>query len=176
MNPFQQKATDREGTSYDMLSTHAFAESWLKNNLFFSAGFMFANLDDTFTGSRIYGDDFDVVYSSAYPALGMGYTDLNGGAHKKEYVENLNLMWQPTKNFTITPSLRVQKEDWNANSAGTGTLYDPSLNTGDQNLSPAAADANSLDVTERLDAALHRRDQLGLQRRRPMDRRPGQFA
>ncbi len=55
-----------------MLSTHAFAESWLKNNLFFSAGFMFANLDDTFTGSRIYGDDFDAVYSSAYPALGYG--------------------------------------------------------------------------------------------------------
>ena len=65
----QQMATDREGTSYDMLSAHAFAESWLKNNLFFSAGFMFANLDDTFTGDRIYGDDFDVIYSSSYPAL-----------------------------------------------------------------------------------------------------------
>ena len=54
-----------------MLSTHAFAESWIKNNLFLSAGFMFANLDDTFTGSRIYGDDFDVVYSPAYPASAM---------------------------------------------------------------------------------------------------------
>ncbi len=52
----------------------------------------------------------------------MGYTNLNGGAHKNEYVENVNLMWLPTKNFTITPSLRVQKEDWNANSSGMGTL------------------------------------------------------
>ena len=147
----QQKATDREGTSYDMLSTHAFAESWLKNNLFFSAGFMFANLDDTFTGNRIYGDDFDVVYSSSYPALGMGYTGLNGGAHKQEYVENLNLMWQPTKNFTITPSLRVQKEDWNADSSGTGTLYDPILNTGDQQSFNSSSGRNSLDVTERLE-------------------------
>ena len=142
----QQKATDREGMSYDMLSTHAFAESWLKNNLFFSAGFMFANLDDTFTGNRIYGDDFDVVYSSTYPALGMGYTGLNGGAHKQEYVENLNLMWQPTKNVTITPSLRVQKEDWNANSSGTGTL-----NTGDQTTFASDSGRNSLDVTERLE-------------------------
>ena len=96
--PAQQAATDREDTSYDLLSTHAFAESWLKDNLFFSSGFMFANLDDTFTGSRIYGDDFDVIYSSSYPAAGMGFTGLNGGAHKNEYIENLNLMWQPAKN------------------------------------------------------------------------------
>ncbi len=144
--PIQQKATDQQGTSYDMLSTHAFAESWIKNNLFLSTGFMFANLDDTFTGSRIYGDDFDVVYSPAYPALDYGYTDLNGGAHKNEYVENLNLMWLPTKNFTITPSLRVQKEDWNANSSGTGTL-----DTGDQSTFASESGRESLDVTERLD-------------------------
>ena len=25
------------------------------------------------------------------------------------------------KNFTIVPSLRVQKEDWNSDSTGTGT-------------------------------------------------------
>lgn len=149
--PVQQAATDREGTSYDMLSVHAFAESWLKNNLFFSAGFMFANLDDTFTGSRIYGDDFDVVYSSSYPALGMGYTDLNGGAHKHEYVENLNLMWQPTKKFTITPSLRVQKEDWNASSAGMGTLYDPYYGQSYQGDFTGNSGLDSLDVTERLD-------------------------
>ena len=28
----------------------------------------------------------------------------------------------PTKTFTIAPSIRVQKEDWNADSAGIGTL------------------------------------------------------
>lgn len=145
--PAQQDATDQQNASYDMFSTHAFAESWVKNNLFFSSGFMFANLDDTFTGSRIYGDDFDVVYSSSYPAAGMGFTDLNGGAHKNEYIENLNLMWQPTKTFTISPSLRVQNENWNANSSGVGTL-----DTGDQQPFNANSGRNSLDVTERLDA------------------------
>jgi hypothetical protein len=142
----QQKVTDQQGTSYDMLSAHAFAESWIRNNLFLSTGFMFANLDDTFTGSRIYGDDFDVVYSPAYPGLSYGYTGLNGGAHQNEYVVNANLMWLPTKNFTITPSVRVQKEDWNANSAGTGTL-----NTDSQDNIPSASGRESLDVTERLD-------------------------
>ncbi|HEX5397589.1 MAG TPA: hypothetical protein VFY06_00885, partial [Verrucomicrobiae bacterium] len=145
--PAQQKATDQVNSSYDMYSTHVFAESWLKDSLFFSTGFMFANLDDNFTGSRIYGDDFDVIYSSSYPAAGMGYTSLNGGAHKNEYIENLNLMWQPSKTFTISPSLRVQNEDWNANSSGMGTL-----DTGDQSPFTANSGRNSLDVTERLDA------------------------
>src|SRR5665213_2665819 len=61
--PIQQRTTDRQGTSYDMVSVHAFAETWIKPNQFLSTGFMFANLDDTFTGSRIYGDDFDVIYT-----------------------------------------------------------------------------------------------------------------
>ncbi|MGD0744293.1 MAG: hypothetical protein ABSA45_03975 [Verrucomicrobiota bacterium] len=144
--PVQQKVTDRQDTSYDLLSTHAFAESWIKKNLFLSAGFMFANLDDTFSGSRIYGDDFDVVYSPAYPALSYGYFGLNGEARQHEYVENLNLMWQPARNFTITPSLRVQNEDWNANSSGTGTL-----DTGEQQQFADNSGRDSLDVSERLD-------------------------
>ena len=58
---------------------------------------------------------------------------------------NINLMWLPTKNFTITPSLRVQKEDWNANSAGPGTL-----GTVSQDFNSSSG-RDSLDVTERLD-------------------------
>ncbi len=141
----QQKVTEQQGVSYDLLSTHAFAESWIKNNLFLSTGFMFANLDDTFTGSQIYGDDFNVAYSPVFPSANYGYTSLNGGAHQNEYVMNINLMWLPTKTFTITPSLRVQEEDWNANSAGPGTLgtaiQDFNSNSG----------SDALDVCERLD-------------------------
>jgi hypothetical protein len=147
----KQKVTDQEGTSYDMLSAHAFAESWIKNNLFLSTGFMYANLDDTFSGSQVYGADFDVVYSPAYPALSYGYTGLNGGAHKNEYVMNANLMWLPTKTFSIIPSVRVQEDDWNASSAGTGTLYDPSANQGETQSFKSNSGRDSLDVCERLD-------------------------
>ncbi|HTL74222.1 MAG TPA: hypothetical protein VL863_13045 [bacterium] len=143
--PTQQKATDKQGTTYDLLSTHAFAESWLKDNLFFSTGFLYANLDDSFSGSRVYGDDFDVAYNPSYPGLGYGYTSLDGNAHKNEYIWNLNLMSQPTKNFSIIPSLRVQEEDWNADSSGTGTL---GTDTQDFN---SHSGRNSLDVAERLD-------------------------
>ena len=106
---------------------------------------MYANLDDSFTGSRIYGDDFDVVYSPTYPGLDYGYYNLNGVAHEHQYILNVNLMSLPTKNFTITPSIRVQKEDWNANSAGTGTLGTDTQNFTDN------SGRDSLDVCERLD-------------------------
>jgi hypothetical protein len=143
--PIQQKSTEQQGVSYDMLSTHVFAETWIKDNLFLSTGFMYDNLDETFTGSQIYGDDFDVAYSPVYPGLGYGYTSLNGGARENEYIMNANLMWMPTKTFSIIPSLRVQEEDWNANSAGTGTL---GTDTQDFN---SNSGSDSLDVCERLD-------------------------
>jgi hypothetical protein len=149
--PILQKATDSQGTSSDMLSAHAFAESWLKNNLFLSTGFLYANLDDTFTGSTIYGDDFDVAYSPAYPAVGMSYTDLNGGAHKNEYVGNVNLMYLPTKTFSITPSVRIQAEDWNASSSGIGSLYDLGSSQADTQPFNSSSGYDSIDVTERLD-------------------------
>ena len=78
-NRVQQNVTDSQGTSYDMLNVHAFSETWLKKNLFFSTGYSYANLNDTFSGSRIYGDDYDVGYTPN-PGNGLGYTSLNGGA------------------------------------------------------------------------------------------------
>ena len=144
--PVQRDVTDKQGTSYDMFNVHAFSETWIKKDLFFSAGFMFANLDDTFSGSRIYGDDFDVAYS---PNLlnDLGYFNLNGRAHEQEYVANVNLMATPIKNLTIVPSLRVQQDNWNANSSGIGTLGT------DVTPGPvvSTSDGQMLDVRERID-------------------------
>jgi hypothetical protein len=107
---------------------------------------MFANLDDTFSGSRIYGNDFDVVYSPN-SLNDLGYTSLNGGAREQEHVANVNLMATPIKNLTIVPSLRVQQDNWNANSSGIGTQGT------DVTPGPVAStsDGEMLDVRERLD-------------------------
>ena len=51
---FQQKTTDRQGTTYDLLNVHSFAESWLNKNVLLSSGFSFSDLDNDFSGSRIY--------------------------------------------------------------------------------------------------------------------------
>ena len=119
----QRHITDQQGTSYDMLSVHAFTETWIKKNLFFSTGFMFANLDNSFTGSRIYGDDFNVNVIPN-PLNGYGYYNLDGGSHQQEYVLNLNLLTIPLNSLTIVPSIRVQDENYNADSSGTGSLSD----------------------------------------------------
>ncbi len=143
--PTQQFVTDQQNVSFDTLSTHAFADSWVKNNLFLSTAFMYSDLKNNFTGSRIYGDDFDVAYSPTYPGLGYGYYNLQGDAHQHQYIGNVNLMALPTKNFTITPSIRMQAEDWNASSSGTGTLGTDTQPFSDQ------SSRNTVDVTERLD-------------------------
>jgi hypothetical protein len=144
--PVQREVTDQQGTSYDMFNVHAFSETWIKKDLLFSTGYMFANLDDTFSGSRIYGNDFDVAYSPN-PLNDLGYTSLNGGAHEQEHVANVNLMATPIKNLTIVPSLRVQQDNWNANSSGIGTQGT------DVTPGPVAStsDGEMLDVRERLD-------------------------
>jgi hypothetical protein len=119
--PAEQKTTDREKTTYDLFSLNASSETWIKKNLRFSSGFMFANLDNDFSGNRIYGNDFNVSYAPS-ASSGYGYTNLLGNSHLQEYVMDLNLMSIPIKTVTIVPSLRVQKESWDANSSGGGTL------------------------------------------------------
>jgi hypothetical protein len=143
--PVQQDVTDKQGTSYDMFNVHAFSETWFKRNLFLSVGYSFANLNDTFTGSRTYGDDYDVAYSSN-PLNGLGYISLNGGAHEQEHVANVNLMATPIKNLVIVPSLRVQQDTWDANSSGIGTL---GTDTGPFT---SSSDGDTLEVRECLDA------------------------
>ncbi|MGH7868112.1 MAG: hypothetical protein ACREP9_10965, partial [Candidatus Dormibacteraceae bacterium] len=124
---------------------HAFTETWIKKNLMVSSGFSYSDLDTDFSGSRIYGTDFDVGYVPA-AQNGFGYYGLTGNSHLHEYVMDLNLFSHPIKNLSIVPSLRVQQEDWDATAGGFETFAD----------SPAvgfngSADRSVLDVRERLD-------------------------
>ena len=63
-----------------------------------------------------------------------------------DYVGDLNLFYKPAPHLSIVPSVRVEQEDWNADSSGTETLA---------NFAPAAFAQNSdralTDVRERLD-------------------------
>jgi hypothetical protein len=144
--PVQQKITDQQGTSYDLFNAHAYTETWIKKDLLLSTGFSYSDLDNTFSGSRIYGTDFDVNYVPS-AQNGFGYYGLNGGSRLDEYVFDVNLMAKPWSSFSIVPSVRVMKEDTDANVTGTETLAD---------FSPTPFSGNSsqgiLDVRERLDA------------------------
>ncbi|HKW29192.1 MAG TPA: hypothetical protein VJT54_07645 [Verrucomicrobiae bacterium] len=148
-DPFPPSApyvTDQQKTTYDLFNVNASSETWIKPNLLFSAGFMFANLDNNFSGNRIYGSDFNASYLPS-PSSGYGYTNLIGDSHLKEYVLDLNLMTIPIKTVTLVPAIRVQKETWDANSSGGSTLstFPPDTFTGQSS-------RDVIDVTESLDA------------------------
>jgi hypothetical protein len=143
--PSRQRITDHQGTAYDLFNVHAFTETWIKKNLLLSSGYSFSDLDNDFSGRRIYGSDFDLGYAPS-TQNGLGYYGLHGGSRRHEHVFNLNLMYKPVSSFTITPSIRVQEEVMEASSSGYQTL-------GAYAASPfnAGSDANRLDVRERLD-------------------------
>lgn len=143
--PAERKITDQQNTGYDLFNAHAFTETWFKQKLMLSTGFSFSDLDNDFSGSRIYGTDFDVSY--APDALnGSGYYNLNGASHVREYVANVNLLMIPTKTLTIVPSVRVQREDTDASFTGLQTL-------GANAAVPFSGNSDSglTDVRERLD-------------------------
>ncbi len=141
----QQKITDQQGTSFDLFNVHSFTESWISKNVMLSSGFSYSDLNNDFSGSRIYGADYDVSYAPNSQS-GVGYYGLNGGSELNEYVGNLNLFTKPSRYFTIVPSLRIQHQNTDANSSGSETLGA---------FSPVPFTANSgltdLDVRERLD-------------------------
>jgi hypothetical protein len=144
--PVQEKITDKQNTGYDLFNANAFTETWFKEKLLLSTGFSFSDLDNDFSGSRIYGSDFDVSYVPNAMS-GSGYYNLNGGSHAQEYVGNINLLAMPTKNWSIVPSVRVQREDTDANFTGLQTL-------GANSAVPFSGHSTSglTDVRERLDA------------------------
>lgn len=142
----ERRITDQEKTRFDLFNVHAFTETWFKNNKYlFSSGFSYTDLDNDFSGSRIFGEDFDVGY--APNALnGAGYYGLGGGSRLHEYVMNLNFLARLGKNLTLVPSIRVQREDTDANASGMQT-------SGTAAPVPFSADSERgvLDVRERLD-------------------------
>jgi hypothetical protein len=123
--------------TYNLFSATATGEKWIKQHVFVSAGGMFANLDNSFTGSQNFTPN---TYN------GFGYNNMTGSTHMQEYVMDVNLLTIPWRTLYVTPSVRADKETWNGSSTGVGTLgvfpAQPfnSQSTGD-----------NIDVTEGLD-------------------------
>jgi hypothetical protein len=116
--PVQQDLTWRQGTSYDLFDAHAFSETWVKTNVMVSAGFSYSGVENSFSGSQIYGNSFNAGYSPLLVPDGAGYYGLSGSSRLHDYVFDVNLFYKPSPHFTIVPSVRVEREDWNASSSG----------------------------------------------------------
>jgi hypothetical protein len=119
--PIQQELTDRQGTSYDLFNAHSFTETWVRTNLMVSTGLSYSGAGNTFSASRIYGNDFDVGYAPNAEST-FGYYGLTGSSRLHDYVLDLNLFYKPSPHWTIVPSLRADREYWNVTSSGMETL------------------------------------------------------
>lgn len=144
-SPAQEEVAENQKNSYNLFSANASSETWIKQHVFVSAGGMVANTCNKFSGSQIFGSGFGVPY---LPGLfsGMGYYGMTGSSDMQEYVMDLNLLTIPVKNLDVIPSVRAEKEGWNASSSGIGT---------DSTFSPTPFNGQSeedeVDVCESLD-------------------------
>lgn len=134
-----QSSVDQSSASYDLFNAHAFSETWLKDNLMFSAAYSYSKVNNNFSGSYTYQPDLGVLN-------GFGYNSLNGNAWVQDHVVNLNLYTKLMKNLSLVPSVRIQKEDADINASEIetfqGTTATPPNGSGDQ---------NDLEISERLD-------------------------
>lgn len=103
--------TMTEGTDTDLFSGHGFYERIFRENLRASAGGLITSLDTNISGSKIYGATPGAEYSPTFARRqpgDVGYYGLVGGTRMKQYLGNLNVVYQPTKYWTLRPGLKYE--------------------------------------------------------------------
>ncbi len=142
--PAEDFTTQKEGVDSDMFSFNAHSSTKLKTNMVFSTAYSFTTIDTGVTGSRILGTSYDAVFDPSIVRF-PGFVSLHGGSRLNQHVAALNLHYQPTKNISIVPSVRVESTGVNNDTYYTAT--------------PSAAGARNvnggqdyLDFSERLEA------------------------
>jgi hypothetical protein len=109
--PQDRFLTTNEGTDTDLFSGHGFYERIFHERLRASAGGMFTTIDTNITGSKIYGATPDAEYSPTFArrqVQDIGYFGLTGGARMKQYIGNLNVVYQPAKYWIVRPGLKYE--------------------------------------------------------------------
>lgn len=112
--------TQTNDSDNDLFMVRGSVDTKVGDLITMSTGIAHYDIDTSLSGSRIFGTSYDPVFDPAYPGrqpYDEGYYDLKGNTHMGESLANLNLMYTPTKNWSIVPSLLAQKTSWNADSS-----------------------------------------------------------
>lgn len=109
-----------EKTTSDMLSSHIYSVTRFSDKAWLSYAASYSNMNtDIDGGSRSYGVYFPnawLIANPSPPASGgnvkrdYAYDQMTGGSNVNQFVTNLNFMWVPIEDLTVTPSLRYEKE------------------------------------------------------------------
>jgi hypothetical protein len=111
LEPADRYVTMRETTDTDLFSGNAFYEHVFTEKLRASAGGMITDIDTNLSGSKIYGATPSADYSPAptgRQAGDVGYFGLDGSTWLKQYIGNLNVVYEPTANWTFRPGLKYE--------------------------------------------------------------------
>ncbi len=139
------KMTQREESDSDLFNIHASTDTRLNEKWMFTTAYGYTSLDTGFSGSRVYGVDYDAVYDPAlarYP----GYTDLTGAAQLNQHVAAVNLAYRPIPTLAIIPSVRFESTGLDSDSSFLGTP------TSASSLKGANSNKDFLDISQRLEA------------------------
>ncbi|MFT3782718.1 MAG: hypothetical protein QM790_11945 [Nibricoccus sp.] len=128
------QTTDR--TSTDLLSAHAFAEHEFHEQFRASAGALVTKLDTALDGNRIYGASYDPVFDPVFArrqAGDLGFLNLDGGTHMKQYVFNLNGVYLPAERWSVRTGVRYEHLNYDDLATFIATNVQNSLVTSLQN-------------------------------------------
>jgi hypothetical protein len=111
LEPQDRYVTTVEGSTTDLFTGHGFYERFVHEKLRVSAGGMVTTVDTNITGSKIYGAAPDAEYSATFARRqggDVGYYGLTGGTRMKQYLGNLNVVYQPAKYWLIRPGVKYE--------------------------------------------------------------------
>lgn len=103
--------TTREGVDTDLFAGHGSYERVFAEHLRASAGGFTTTIDTHVTGSKIYGGAPDAEYSPTFvrrQPQDVGYFGLVGQTRLRQYLGNLNVVYQPAKYWTLRPGLKYE--------------------------------------------------------------------
>lgn len=108
--------TTKDGRDYDLFMVRGSYENQVTEQLKITTGVLHTKIDTTLSGSRIYGPDYDPVYDAAFVRRQQrdeGYFDLHGETETRQTVATISALYLPNAKWSITPSLRFERLDWN---------------------------------------------------------------
>jgi hypothetical protein len=133
--PGINEVIQNEKTEADMFAGHIHSVTRFNDKAWLSFAASYSNLDtdmDGGTRSFDYSPQTLPVYPPG-PARDYSYDQMSGGSSVDHFITNLNFMWVPVQDLTVTPSLRYEHE--NIDTISNFRAYNSTSWTGKESLS-----------------------------------------
>lgn len=165
-----------DGVATDLFAGHGYYERIFNEKLRWSAGGLVTDIDTNLTGSKIYGGTPDPEYSATFArrqAGDVGYYGLVGKTRLKQYVGNLNAVYQPAKYWTIRPGVKYEHLRQSSGEDHIDTNFAGAALNAVQNQTQAASKNSWNELTEDLEIRFTRWSNVALDARAQLNQGTG---